>query len=76
MKEYTQEEIITSKGRQSRYEVMPLDEDGKPSQYYGSDESPINAYALVDKKTGQVLEEVKSDSYSDAHDELMECVEE
>ena len=35
MKKYTQEEISESQGRQSRYQVMPLDEDGNPAKYYG-----------------------------------------
>ena len=73
MKKYTQEEISESQGRQSRYQVMPLDEDGKPSRYYGTDESPVNKYALVDRKNSSyhILEELESENYSDAYEELM-----
>lgn len=76
MKKYTQEEICESQGRQSRYQVMPLDEDGKPARYYGTEESPADRYALVDRKNSSyhILEEVESDCYSDAYEELMQYV--
>jgi hypothetical protein len=76
MKKYTQEEICESQGRQSRYQVMPLDEDGKPAKYNGTEESPVDRYALVDRKNSSynILEEVESDSYSDAYEELMQYV--
>ena len=73
MKKYTQEEISESQGRQSRYQVMPLDEDGNPAKYYGTEESPVNRYALVDRKNSSyhILEELESENYSDAYEELM-----
>ena len=73
MSKYTQEEICESRGRESRYQVMPLDEYGKPSKYLGTDESPINRYALVDMKNRAYykLEEVEADSYDEAYNELM-----
>lgn len=77
MKNLIQEEILTKNGRESRYQVMPLDEDGKAAKYYGSDESPVNKYALVDRKNGyEIIEEVEADSYSEASDVLMENVSE
>ena len=76
MKKYTQEEILESQGRQSRYQVMPLDEDGKPSRYYGTDESPVNKYALVDRKNSgyHILEQLEADCNDDAYEKLMSYI--
>lgn len=69
---YQQEEICTSKGRESRYTVYPLDEDKKPAQYYGTDESPIGEYALIDRQQhNYVIDTIEADSYSEAYDYLV-----
>jgi hypothetical protein len=67
-----QEEICESNGRESRYQILPLDEDGKPSRYLGTDESPIDQYALVDMKNRayRIIMAVVADDYSDARDFL------
>ena len=73
MKKYTQEEICERQGRQTRYQVMPLDEDGKPAKYYGTEEPPVNRSALADRKNSSyhILEELEAENYSDAYEELM-----
>ena len=77
MKDLIQEEILTKNGRESRYQVMPLDEDGKPASYYGTDDSPVNRYALINRKNGyELIEELESESYSEASDILMKNVSE
>lgn len=67
MKNLTQEQILTKNWTETRYQVMPLDEDGKPTKYYGTDESPVNKYALIDRKYGyEIIEELEAESYHEA----------
>jgi hypothetical protein len=67
-----QEEICENKGREARYQIMPLDEDGKPSRFFGTDESPIDQYAIVDMKNRayRIIRAVGADDYSDAREFL------
>jgi hypothetical protein len=66
---YEQEEILTSFGRESRYQVYALDEDYLPSKFIGTEDSPINLYSLVDRNYGgyEILETIEADSYQDAY---------
>lgn len=71
-----QEYIITTKGRELRYQVFPLDTEGKPSTFFGTEESPVNEYALVDCLTRKIIETATNESWAEAHRELMGLVEE
>jgi hypothetical protein len=65
---YEQEEVLTRFGREYRYQVFALDEDMKPSRFVGVEDSPVNMYALVDRKYEgyTILEVVEADSYDEA----------
>jgi hypothetical protein len=71
MQYYIQELICDRVGRRNRYQVMPLDGDGRPSHFFGSSESPTNQYGLVDLKTNSVVAHGEYDCFADACDDLM-----
>lgn len=77
MKKYIQEEICESRGREARYQVWALNEDGKPAKYHDTDDSPVNKYALIDRINGgyDILETVDAPSYTEASEILMSYVE-
>jgi hypothetical protein len=75
MKTYEQEEVLTRFGREARYQVFALDEDYKPARFIAED-SPVNMYALVDRKYGgyTILEVVEAGSFAEASDILNSLV--
>lgn len=71
MNKFQQEDIITRTGRIDRFQVMPLDEEDKPAEYYGSDKSPADRYALVDRLNHLILATMTADCYQEARERLM-----
>jgi hypothetical protein len=67
-----QEEICESSGREARYQIMPLDEDGIPVEYHWTRDSPIDQYAIVDMKNRayRIIRAVGADDYIDAREFL------
>jgi hypothetical protein len=73
---YEQEEILTRFGREARYQVFALDEDMKPSRFVGVENSPVNMYALVDRKYEgyTILEAVEAETHDEAYELLKKLI--